>query len=109
MCTDIDAYYACKFYKDADTEIIRCTAEEEFFSSLDVIIENSDKLFYFFGHCGKGYLKAEMGKIENIEKEFEGYAIPNSEDISIETHNPKEIKVVNPKRGYKFFSRLKKK
>ena len=110
LCTDIEAYnYACKFYKDADTEIMRYISDEEIFSSFDIIFNNLDKTFYFFGSCGKGYLKAEMDKMENIDEDFEVFAIPRPEDIVKETKKPREFRISNPKSCYKVFSRLKKK
>jgi len=110
LCTDIDAYnYTCKFYKDSNTEIIRCATDDEFFSSLDIILENLGKLFYFFGRRGKGYLKAEMGKIENIDDDFKVFVIPNPKDINKETNKPKEIRIADSKRCFKVFSRIDKK
>ncbi|MBQ8870387.1 MAG: hypothetical protein IJ019_03325 [Alphaproteobacteria bacterium] len=108
ICTDNKAYeYALRYYKDDKTEILRCVTEEEKENFFEAGYYNQDKVFYFFGTCGEGYLKAEMSAIENMTDDYcEMIAIPRPERISTVTHKPKEIFFTNPKDEYKVFARL---
>lgn len=98
ICTDEKAYeYALRYYKDKETEILRCTnkVEQEKFTKIG--FKNQDKVFYFFGKCNKGYLKADMAAIANRTEDFcELIAIPHPEKISKVTHKPLEVPFVYP-------------
>ena len=108
ICTDNKAYeYALLYYKDDKTEILRCVTEEEKDAAIEIGFNNQDKVFYFFGHCHKGYLKAEMSAIEKGTDDYcELIAIPHPERISTVTHKPQEVPFNNPKDEYRVFARL---
>ncbi len=63
----------------------------------EIGFKNQDKVFYFFGKCNKGYLKADMAAIANRTEDFcELIAIPHPEKISKVTHKPLEVPFVYP-------------
>ena len=108
ICTDNKAYeYALRYYKDDKTEILRCITPAEKEKFFNIGFHNQDKVFYFFGTCCDGYLKADMSAIQNRTDNYcELIAIPHPEKISTVTHGPLEIQFTNPKEEYKVFARL---
>jgi hypothetical protein len=108
VCTDNKAYeYALRYYKDDKTEILRCITEAEKEVFFEIGFNNQDKIFYFFGTCNSGYLKADMSAIENrTDDSCELIAIPHPERISTVTHKPQEVPFNNPKDEYRVFARL---
>jgi len=108
ICTDKKAYdYALRYYKDKHTAILRCVTEEEQEEVIKISYIHQDKVFYFFGSCCSGFLKAKVSEVEKATDDYcEMFAIPHPEKISTVNHKPKEIRVTNPQKDYTVFARL---